>query len=173
MSKMKLHDIKYPIYPIRACNKVYEKNGIIYVETHLKTWIADNKNLAGENLAKRRLKFKDPYPLNTCIFNLAQMIRYKSFTNMYLDREGKLFKYQKRNRAKLEYKKILSYTQKGDLVAFIVKDINTPIYAGIMTLEQYKQSENEELYLGLLWINNSWIFYDTSYKPKKETWRKY
>lgn len=168
---MKLADIKYPIFPIRSHDKLYKKDGIIYVDTHKNTWIVDNTNLKGNSLAMRRFRItKDLYPLKPAIFTLAQLLRYKSTTHIFIDKFGKLFRYTKTKRCKLEYKKVLSYKYDENTVAFIVEDVNHPIYADFKTLNLYKDMEN--LFLGLIWYNNSWIFYDISTEKKKKTWKK-
>lgn len=171
-SRMKLTDIKYPIFPIRSHDRIYEEDNILYVDTINKTWIVDNKNLNGITLAARRFKITDPYPLKPAIFTLAQLLRYKSSNNLYIDHLGKLFRHKKTNTYKLEYKKVLRYKVHEDQVAFFVKDVSYPIFVDYKTLNLY-QDNDEELYLGLLWYNGSWIFYELSLNKKEDTWRKF
>lgn len=170
MYKKKLTDIDYPIFPIRTHRKIWTKDNITYVETDIKVWELDNKNLNGKTLAHRRLKIKNPYPLRPAIFTFAQLIRHLSKTKLYIDVYGKVFKYIKTKRCKLEYKRVINYETNNGLVAFRVEGVNHIILADNYTIE--KLHNNNELWLGLLWYNNSWVFYETSVEAKKSTWRK-
>ena len=93
-----------------------------------------------------------------------------SKTKLYIDVYGKVFKYIKTKRCKLEYKRVINYETNNGLVAFRVEGVNHIILADNYTIE--KLHNNNELWLGLLWYNNSWVFYETSVEAKKSTWRK-
>ena len=101
MYKMRLTDIKYPIFPLREHVKVENVDDVLYVHSLRGSWILDNKNLPGETLAIRRFRISNSlYPLNKAIFNLAQLINNKSRQQVYIDKFGTFFKYRKSKRCK-------------------------------------------------------------------------
>jgi len=170
---VKLTDINYPIFPIRGHYRVFSEHKIDFVETHLRTWILDNKNLPGPTLAARRFKIQDPYPLKPAIFNLAQLLKYTETpsTGIYIDTLGKIFKYKKTKRHKLVYKKVLKHWVEGTNVVFELKDISSYIHVDVGVLNKYKGFD-EQFYLGVIYYHGGWIFYDTSEHKKKDTWKK-
>lgn len=170
---MKLTDINYPIFPIRGHYRVYNEDGIDYVETHLRTWVLDNKNLQGGSLASRRFKIVDPYPLKPAIFTLAQLLVYikENKHTIYIDKLGKIFKYKRTKRYELIYKKVSKYYADNQNVYFEVEDVGAAIAVDVRTLNLYEYND-QELYLGLIYYNGGWLFYEATTKKKKDTWIK-
>lgn len=168
---MLITDICFPIFPIRGYKKIYEESNMLKVDTYVKSWVIDNRNLQG-NFTSRRLKMNQEtkYPLTLAIFNISQLIKYKSNTNKYIDFYGKLINYKKSRRVKLKYYLVQKIKKGKSKVAIFVEDIPNPIY---ITPVQWDENYNfDKLWLGLLSYNGGFIFYSWSDEHRGETWRK-
>lgn len=168
---MLLTDINFPIFPIRGYTKLYEESNMLKIDTYVKSWIIDNRNLSG-TFSKRRLQMdkKTKYPLTLVIFNISQLISYKSKTNKYIDWDGKLIKYKKRKVVKLKYYLIKGIKKGKSSIALFVENLPFPIYVTYTQLSNaYKF---DKLYVGLLEYNGGKLFYNWSTKYKCESWRK-
>lgn len=167
---MNLIDINFPIFPIRSYYKMYNEEGIIYVETYIKTWILDNTNLPYNSLAKRRLRINKPYPLTGVIFNITQLIKCKY--KVFIDNKGKIFNYKKTKRITLKYKILSNYkiNYKTNEVACFTKDLPYPFYVSSTYFNKFKQFDN--LYLGVLAYLGGHILYEITNEKKRDTWKK-
>ena len=116
---MLLNEVNFPVFPIRGNRKIYKDphTGIDRVETVLKDWQLDNKSLIGITLSERRLKIplKERYPLTFALFNFSQLLNYKKGC-MFIDNLGNIFKYKKTRYEKLEYHKVIGYTDIGNSI---------------------------------------------------------
>ncbi len=167
---MKLQDINFPIFPLRAYNKLYYEDNILYIETYYNNYIIDNKNLTGDTLAKRRLRLpaKNRYPLNLALFTIAQLV--KSKTKVFLDNYGNLIEYKRTKMVKICYKKIIRYKEsdKGE-VAIWMSNIPYPIYVSKYYMEQFRY---KDLYAGILNYGGGYILFELSQEKKKDIRRK-
>lgn len=173
---MKLHNINFPIYPIRKYNSIVEKDKIITIDSYHNTWILDNKNLVGDTLARRRLRIpvKERYPLNAIIFTIEQLIKYKGSTNLFVDTYGKIIKYTKTKTAAVIYRKIVKYMEPpegGDMAIFVEK-IAYPLYISKYYLKEFGAIGSNDLYAGLIKYGSNYILFELSSVNKKDTWRK-
>jgi len=169
---MRLEDIKFPIFPIRSYNKIYEEHKIIHIETAVNYWIIDNKNLSGDDLASRRFKIKKEkrYPLTLSIFTIGQLLRYKSPTSYFIDSLGYMFKYSKSTRTKLSYYRVDKYVIREKAVLLFSNKLPYPIYIDHLYFKSVDDVDN--LYVGLLDYRNGHLLYELTNVWKKETWRK-
>lgn len=172
---MLLTDIVYPIFPIRKYNKLYveAETGIDKVETVIKDWILDNKNLSGDTLASRRLKIplKERYPLSFTLFNLIQLLNYKK-GSIFIDSMGYIFKYNKTRRELLKYHKIIGKKQISEgQVALYTEEYSMPFYVS-NTLFNRIFEYGKYLYIGLLGYHGGFLVYELCNKRKLSTWRK-
>ena len=168
---MLITDILFPIFPIRGYRRLYEESNMLKIDTYVKSWIIDNRSLQG-NFSRRRLQMdkETKYPLTLAIFNITQLMNYKSKTKKFIDFQGKLINYKKTRMVKLKYYAVQRIKKGKSKVAIFVKDIPYPIY---VTLTQWQEAyQFDKIWIGLLDYNNSSIFYSWSHEYKCETWRK-
>lgn len=168
---MLLTDIKFPIFPIREYKKLYEESNMIKIDTYVKSWVLDNRNLSG-TFTERRLHMdtKTRYPLTLSIFNISQLIKYNSKTRKYIDWQGNLINYKKTKVVKLKYFPIYKIKKGNSSIALFTKEIPFPIY---ITRRQWEELYKlDKIWLGLLDYNGGKLFYDFSYEDKGSTWRK-
>lgn len=107
MQTLKLHDIQFPIYPIKSnYHKIWEDHNITWIETDTGKYVLDNKNLDGDTLGKRRLKINNLmlYRPRGVFTSVAQLVKCRSKT--YIDTTGKVFHYKKSSYVPLKYYKI-------------------------------------------------------------------
>ena len=144
---------------------------MLKIDTYIKSWVIDNRNLSGTFTRRRLLMNKETkYPLVLTIFNINQLISYKSQTNKYIDWDGKLIKYKKTKYVKLKYYLVKKVKTSNSKIALFVENIPFPIY---ITPTQWKNAYNfDKLYLGLLDYNGGKLFYNFAYKDEGSTWRK-
>lgn len=169
---MLLTDINYPIFPIRGNRRVYIENGIDMVDTVVKTWQIDNKNLVGNTLAERRfgIEREDRYPLTVTIFNISQLLNYKK-SNKFIDSLGHIFKYKKTRYEKLTYHKVIGKTDIGEGVyAVYVEEYASPFYVSYALFN--KVFDYDTVYIGLLGYHGGQIVYELTTEKKENTRRK-
>lgn len=168
---MLITDIVFPIFPIREFKKLYEESNMLKIDTYVKSWVIDNRNLSG-TFTERRLHMdqKTKYPLTLAIFNISQLIKYKSKTKKFIDFHGKLIVYRKSRQTKLKYYPVQRIKKGNSTVALFTKELPYPIYITRMQWEESYQFD--KLWFGLLHYNGSGIFYNFAYEDKGSTWRK-
>lgn len=168
---MLLTEIVYPIFPIRS-GKLYIENGIDYINTGIKVWTVDNKNLSGNTLAERRLRIEkeDRYYLTVSIFNLSQLLNYKKGI-LFIDSNGEIFKYKKTRYEKLAYYKVIGKTDiGGGTFALYTEEYTNPFYVSYNLFN--KVYDYEEIYIGLLGYHGGQIVYELTTEKKKNARRK-
>lgn len=150
---------------------MYEESNMLKIDTYIKSWVIDNRNLQG-TFAMRRLNMdkETRYPLTLAIFNITQLIKYNTTTNRYIDYHGKLIKYKKTKMAKLKYFRVNRIKKGKSAVALFVKNLDFPIYVSMSQWEDVYTFD--KIWLGLLDYNGGKLFYDFAYKDKGESWRK-
>lgn len=171
---MKLNEIVWPVYQIRTHDKLWEDNGIMYIDTYSYNYIIDNKNLKGDTLGQRRVRINKEvlldrklYPLNKAYYTLREIIVNRHQSKVYIDSLGNLLRYKKSRVAKLIYRKIekIEVTRSGMLVH--CEGIYSPRY-----LDFIHPIYLNKKYIGLLHIDNDYIVYEFSDELKNTTWRK-
>ena len=169
---MLLTEINYPIFPIRSYIKLYEKDKIQYIDTANKTWIIDNKNLAGETLAARRFRIpkEERYPLILSIFNLMQLLRYIK-GRRFIDSLGNIFTYKKTRYESLKYYKVIGTLDMINNIAVYTEEYSTPFYVTKTDFNMIYEKD-KDLFIGLLAYHGGHLFYELSRLKKDDTRRK-
>lgn len=164
---MLLKNIEFPIFMIGNYKRLWSENHILYLQSHSDIiYKLDNKNLAGDTLAKRRMRIpkKERYNFIKTFFTISQLI--KSGKKTFLDNKGRLAHYKKSKRVSLLYREILSSKPiegKGFLIK--VKNITT-----VFTISNAVY--NDQKYIGLLNIGGGYLVYELGEERKPDTWRK-
>lgn len=174
-----LSDIKFPIYKLPEkpmeesgvvlyCAETFdEEYGEMVSKVHYK--IVDDKSIPNPSLGIRRLALKEQgvplYKLSKAIVFLGDMIKLANGTTWFIDSNGKVFNYQKSQRAKLNFYRIEQ-----------VIPINTG--GAIITLfdcpTRFKTlgyPDKGQAWAGVLHYGMSMILYGLYDKEYKSTWR--
>lgn len=165
------NDLVFPLYHIRKYTKLYDDEGITYIQLPEGTFLLDNKNLRGNSLGERRLRLEPSlaenqkiYPLKKIFYTISDIILHDDKHKLYIDSIGTLFTYTKRNRVPLIYRPVNQISiLTGQLQCRcegIFRDIIIP----------YIPTEMPR-YLGLLIYYDDYIFYSLESESKKDTWR--
>lgn len=160
-------NIKFPIFVIGTYAKLWSENNVLFLKSESGIiYKVDNKNLPYKKLSQRRFKIpkKERYNFIATFFNYAQLI--KSGKKLFIDSEGKLFKYKKDRRVSLVYKEIIKRKNvEGKGFLLYVKGLTTPFTVSALIY-------NFEKYIGLLVIDDGYLIYEFSNEKKPNTWRK-
>ena len=163
-----LKDIKFPVYPIRSYDKLWEENNILYIDTGCRVRIIDNKNFSG-SFGNRRAQVdpKELYRLQS-LPTIKSLIKYKSINNIFIDSTGELFKYTKTKMVPLVYKKIIKREKVEGLGYLIwVSDIDNPFHIPAVYYDPFVE------YARILLTGNFGpMLYDFTTKSDKDTRRK-
>lgn len=127
--------------------------------------VLDDRNVSGETLGQRRLRTEFPlYPLTNSIFDIIGILKQ---TNPYfIDSKGRVFIYQKTQKASLKYKKIEKIERK--VQASVLK-----VYGERTKFKIIRPPEAGMMWAGILYILDSpWKVYEFSETQKSDTWRK-
>lgn len=164
---MHLKDIEFPVFAIGSYEKLWEENLILYLKSGYDIiYTVDNKNLAGDTVSKRRLRIpkKERYTFRGTFFNIYQMIN--SGKKVFVDNNGRLFKYSKSTKVELLYREI-KRVKRVENVGYLlyIDKIPTPITVPVLFYTRQK-------YAGLLNYKGSYILYELTDEKKADTWRK-
>jgi len=120
--------VVFPIFNLRNIERIYEEDGIVYVQSAYQTTILDNTNLAGDTLGERRLRITEPvYTLGVCIHDLAELITCTNLkSKLFIDSTGNYFKYKKKICAKVKYHKVTKQYKTDKGLVVYVHDSNIP-----------------------------------------------
>lgn len=166
--KNELLDFKFPVFKLREHLDYKELDGVMYIKNTENEWkVLDNKNLAGNTLAARRISIdtNKRYPLDRAIFTYAQLLRHHTPKDRYIDANGKCFKYKKTKIVPLKYREIIDVNYlDGYGMALTVKGMDNPI--------PVPAGSPIEGYVGLLEFADGYILYELSDEKKDATWRK-
>jgi hypothetical protein len=99
MNNTTLDNIQFPVFKLRQYNKVEVLDGIVSVHTHWKSYVLDNRNLAGKTLGERRTKITigELYPFKQVYKTPRELVLQSKTGDTYADNSGKLFQYKKSN----------------------------------------------------------------------------
>lgn len=168
--KIQFRDISWPLYPIRKNRGITEDNNVLYIEDDYNEYILDNKNMAGNTLAMRRLNITEIgginlYKFHDVILDLADLLRY-SKNNQFLDKSGKLFQYTKSSKhRKLIYRKILKVEVSDTSTFLSVSGIFRKIILPYIPSKVLS-------YVGLIVTSGDYIVYEFCSTLKKDTRKK-
>lgn len=165
---MKLHEVTFPIFNIRANESITREDGIVYVYPSMvrnTKKILDNTNLPGANLGLRRIQFtENKYKLNKSLFTLKELFNNTCSNKHFIDFKGKVFKYKKSNKHRIvKYFKIVKTTKilnKGYKVELLGSN-----YTKILSSASFNPSNIK--YLGIINISGMNILYDISPEYQK------
>ena len=161
-------NFRWPLYEIRAYNKLWEDNGVLYIQTTSNIeYVIDNKNIHGKTLGIRRLRIKaDPevklYNLKRICYTFYDVLTSKY--KLFIDSDGQLVSIKKKHRRTLVYREVLQTEIIGTKVLCICKGIFKPIEIPFIPNIMPR-------YLGLLIINKQHYLYELSQEQKADTWR--
>lgn len=171
-------EIVYPVY-LLGNKKPETTEKVTYYISSLesengdihKIRIVDDKTLPQQSLALRRLALKAQdtklYKINKTIFFLGDLIKLSTSNTWFIDSVGKVFKYVKTARAKLDFYKIIQIINipTGGTVVEVVG-----MSTRFKTL--YAPNFNETAtYAGILTLNKGPILYGLYDQKYDSTWR--
>ena len=155
---------QFPLYALRPYELITEFEGIKVISTHYTDYVLDCEALEGDYFSRRvqmlemELPFK-LYPLNERFTTLAQLTHTKR--RLFIDREGKIFRYTPQQFAKVEYYKVLR------------ADRTWNGYYRLMTkLPVTFVTEEPCNFIGVIRNGVGFILYDTSDTRKPSTRKK-
>ena len=137
------------------------------VETNIK--IVDDTNLPGKTLAMRRLQLKNRevplYPIRVAIYFLGDFIRLSKKGYWFIDSNGKIFTYQKSQRAKLKTVKITKYIPSKTTGTILELQGYAERFKTLFKVPTTNRYAQILIYKGLT------ILYGTSEEYVPDTWR--
>lgn len=138
------------------------------LETHIDKLIIDDTSISADTLGKRRLKMFDKtlFSIDKTIYFLADLVKLSGSKTWFVDNLGKPFIYKKGARATLtcyRIKNILPGTTLGVIVE--VEGI-------AQRFKLMYRPTDEDKYVGLLFIHNSYIIYGLYKQPFKKSYRR-
>lgn len=169
---MNITDIQWPIYYIGQHDRIYTEFNVTYLENKGRTFIIDNKNLAGDTLGSRRLRVKkeDLYNFRKTLFMFSELIEFtrtkKIIDRRFYDSKGNMFLYRKSLFVPLKCFAIL-----------YVEDYPTYKLISVKGLKQRFRIPNNYWnfrynFLQALALADHYILYDLSMEAIKDTRRK-
>lgn len=156
---MKLWQLKFPIFVLHS-DEIEERDGLLFCDTQ----IVDDKNMSGKTLGTRRLQspHKNLYPLRYMIEDFRGLTKHGG--KFFIDNNGKFFRYIKKKKIDIKYKKIKKIDKKEILTLVWVDNIPFPF--------EEKRPVSAR-YAGVAYVDNTPSFiYEYSSEMKKNTWRK-
>ena len=181
---MNLSEISYPVYKLRDSEPLRHDNLRFYLfenyvddeEGNLvqcnEVRIVDDLSIEASSLGLRRLILKSEgyilLKLNRAIFFLGDLIKISTKHTWFIDNNGKVFKYEKRDRAKLTFHRVTKVIPirtggvivEADGVQGRMKALFAPTIA------------KDFLHVGILHMGMSRILYGFYSEKHKDTWRK-
>ena len=164
---MNLNELRWPLYLLGKHSKVWEEEGITYIDTDYGQSILDNKNITGNSLGIRRLKLSEYklYRLKVVVHTLSELVSIRSTHPVFIDSNGMLFHYSKSVRRSLIYKKVEHITVQDSKLLCYCKDIFRPIEVSYIPRIMPR-------FLGLLVVQGDYLLYSLEATRLKDTWRK-
>mgnify|MGYP003657612886 CR=1 FL=1 len=128
MNNISLLDIEFPVFKLRSYNKIETIDNIIYVHTHWKSYVLDNKNLKGDTIGQRRsnITIGDVYPFKSVYKNPRDLVLSSKTGDTYCDNTGRVFKYQKSMRCPVVCFEIKTYLRVGSKIIIHLKEYPAP-----------------------------------------------
>lgn len=175
-----LTQICYPVFSLPISKTPQKEGTLLYTYSESvnestqvvtpKILIVDDTSIEAETLAKRRLKLLTMgvplAKLGRATFFLGDLVKLATPQRYFIDSYGKLFVYEKRTRAKLEYRRILNvFPLRNSGVLIEVEGLPA-------RLKSLFPPSTGDKYAGILEFNKSYILYGFSNEPGKTSWRK-
>ena len=174
---MHLRELAYPVFRL-GTNKPSIDDGVLYYMytkdeddgTRYELKIVDDPKLQQPTLALRRLHLKNiGVPLSKihhAIFFLGDLIKLATPTMWFIDSNGRMFNYNKTNRADLKFHKITKLLPiKSGGVIVEVEGTNTRFKALYAPSDEMK-------YVGILHLGMTLVLYGFYAEKHEDTWRK-
>ena len=168
METLNLFNIEFPVYPITSSyKKIYEDMRVTYIDTEFRTYVLDNKNVAGATLGERRLHIVENegfkiYNHRHTYFTIAQFL--KSQYKVFIDSDGKVFRYKKTQYVPLIYHKVAEVIRLDDEQGCVIT-LNGVVHSIKMNCRK-AYSIN---YVGILHTPYGYIEYSFEEEHKKST----
>ncbi len=176
---MKLETINWPVFLLGNID-VTTVNSVSYKETEVylieeerfafNKLIIDDKNIKEDTLSLRRLVLMNRgvnlFPIQVAIYFLADLIKIAKNKVQFIDSSGNIFKYEK--------------FKPAPLTCHRLKNILPSVGVGVIIevegiTQRFKlmfEPNDEQQYVGLLKLNNSYLLYGMYNEPFKKTYRK-
>ena len=174
-----LTEISYPVYRLGTEKPLFENGVVLYItrtkededsiETINTIRIVDDQNIPGKSLAVRRLRLLSDgvklKKISRAVFFLGDLVKIATSRTWFIDAVGNVFRYVRKTRALLQFKKITGML---------------PLQAGGALLElqglpnRFKclyAPRPDEKYAGVLKYGLSYILYGVYTEQYDDTWR--
>ena len=150
-----LSEVTYPVFRLKS--EIKTSQGITYAITQDK--IVDNKNLAGDTLAQRRLQYRSSElsHLGQTLTSLAEVNKFPKRTK-FIDSKGIIFSINKKVFYKLTYHKVENVKHTDSHYTNYIR------CEGVRKWIRYDSfnSPKVEQYVGLLHFHSGYIVYEIS-----------
>lgn len=157
---------KFPLYAIRAYESIDLEGDWTIISTFHSKFVLDNKSLEG-NYWQRRVRMLDIelpyklYPMREKFSTVSQVVNSKR--RLFVDSEGKLFKYKPTVFYKIQYEKVrLSWTTDSGKTAFI----------GFKCPDTFIVDSNEFTHFGYIKVGLRYVLYELTNEKKKDARKK-
>ena len=174
---MKLQEIVFPVF--RLGEKQPETDGdIVYYKSeysdkdtaeHTTNYrFVDDKSINKPTLGLRRLALQGKatlFPISSAVYFLVDIIKLAKSTTWFIDSHGQVFQHKKSTRAKLTTKKISKVLPADGIGCVLELEGVAHRFKTMIQPESYHQ------YAGVLYMDNSYLFYGYYEYPQKDTWR--
>ena len=174
---MKLQEIVFPVFRLGEKQPETIDGVVLYkseysdkdtAEQTTNYRVVDDKSITKPTLGLRRLALQGKvtlFPIGSAVYFLVDIIKLAKSTTWFIDSHGKVFQHKKNARAKLTTKKITKVLP-ADGIGCVLE------LEGIAhRFKTMKQPESYHQYAGVLYMDNSYLFYGYYEQPQKDTWR--
>ena len=174
---MKLQEIVFPVFRLGE-KQPEEDGGIVYYKSeysdkdtaeHTTNYrFVDDKSIAKPTLGLRRLALQGKatlFPISSAVYFLVDIIKLAKSTTWFIDSHGQVFQHKKSTRAKLTTKKITKVLPADGIGCVLELEGVAHRFKAMIQPESYHQ------YAGVLYMDNSYLFYGYYEYPQKDTWR--
>lgn len=169
-----LSKIQFPIFPLKKdINLTTIDNNLVTELEDGSIRVIDPKSISRPTLGQRRLAYKfikDKFKpriyanLTNPIYSLSDLIIGTYNTNLFIDNQGKVFKYTKSHYVPLKYYKLEKYLLTDYGIVLHLKDIHCRFLLN-------RVPKLDEYYVGLLHIGSGYLLYDLQSIKLKDTRR--
>lgn len=177
---MDLSNISWPVYELGKIDIQSSNNLLYYIkkfynkDTELDysiTYIIDDKSIHEPTLGKRRLKIIESehtklHKIRRSIYFLVDLIKLAKVGSWFIDNKGTIFQYTKHRMVTLKCYNLKNVLPGEGLGVYIeVEGIS-------QRFKLLYRPTHEEIYVGLLHYNHTYILYGLYKKPFKQSNRK-
>ena len=157
-----LNSIKFPVYPLSKNVTTFRDGKIIVVSSGFRDYILDDTSILENSLGKRRLHISKEllYPLKRAIITIGDFLLYTKIYNLFIDSNGKLFKYERRTKVPLIYRHINKKVPYMSGTMLIIENVHCPMF-------YYRVVDIGKNYAVLLYIEKGYVLLGVTDKPSK------